>query len=65
MGTFDLFHDEDVMYAKRLRESGVTCELRVVDGAYHAFDRFSPKANVVKQFRQSYVNAIKSALFEN
>jgi acetyl esterase/lipase len=65
VGTCDLFHDEDVTYAKRLRESGVACELRVVEGAYHAFDLFSPKANVVKQFRQSYINAMKSALFEN
>jgi len=63
VGTFDLFHDEDVTYAKRLRDSGVACELRVVAGAYHAFDRFSPKANVVKRFRQSYINAMKDALF--
>jgi len=64
VGTFDLFHDEDVSYAKRLSESGVACELRIVEGAYHAFDRFSPKTNVVKQFRQSYINALKSSLFE-
>ena len=63
VGTFDLFRDEDVTYAKRLRDSGVACELRVVEGAYHAFDRFSPRANVVKQFRQSYLNAMKNALF--
>lgn len=62
VGTLDLFHDEDVIYAKRLRDSGVACELRVVEGAYHAFDRFSPKANVVKQFRQSYISAMKGAL---
>jgi acetyl esterase/lipase len=65
LGAFDLFHDEDVMYAKRLADSGVTCELHVVERAYHAFDRFSPKADVVKQFRQSYVDAMKRALFEN
>jgi acetyl esterase/lipase len=63
VGTFDLFHDEDVSYAKRLGEAGVACELRIVEDAYHAFDLFSPKANVVKQFRQSYINALKSALF--
>ncbi len=63
VGTFDLFHDEDVIYAQRLRDSGVACELCVVEGAYHAFDRFSPRANVVKQFRQSYLDAMKNALF--
>lgn len=62
MGTFDLFHDEDLAYARRLRESGVPCELQIVAGAYHGFDLFSPKSNVVRQFRQSYVDALRSAL---
>ncbi len=65
VGTLDLFHDEDLLYAKRLTESGASCELRVVEGAYHGFDLFSPKAPVVKQFRQSYVSAMRRALFEN
>jgi acetyl esterase/lipase len=64
VGEFDLFHDEGVSYAQRLRESGVACELRIVEGAYHAFDLFSPKADVVKQFRQSYIDAMKGALFD-
>ena len=64
VGAFDLFHDEDLLYAKRLAESGVTCELHVVEGAYHGFDLFSRKAGVVRQFRQSYVSAMKRALFE-
>jgi len=62
MGTFDLFHDEDLAYAQRLLQSGVACELRVVEGAYHGFDLFSPKSNVVRQFRQSYVDALQRAL---
>jgi acetyl esterase/lipase len=65
VGTFDLFHDENRLYAKRLGESGVPCELRVVDGAYHGFDLFSRKAGVVRQFRQSYVSAMRRALFED
>jgi acetyl esterase/lipase len=63
VGTFDLFHDENRLYAQRLAESGVTCEFRVVEGAYHGFDLLSPKADVVGQFRRSYVNAMKRALF--
>ena len=63
MGTFDLFHDEDLAYARRLIESGVACELHVVEGAYHGFDRFSPNANVVRQFRQGYVDALRRALW--
>jgi acetyl esterase/lipase len=62
VGSFDLFHDEDQLYAKRLAASGVACELRIVAGAYHGFDLFSPKAEVVARFRQSYLNALKRAL---
>jgi acetyl esterase/lipase len=62
VGTFDLFHDENLLYAKRLAESGVPCELRTVEGAYHGFDLFSPKAGVVRQFRESYVSAMRSVL---
>jgi acetyl esterase/lipase len=62
MGTFDLFHDEDLAYAQRLSESGVACELHVVKGAYHGFDLFSPKSNLVKQFRRSYVDALQRVL---
>lgn len=38
VGTLDLFHDEDVEYARRLREAGVPITLDVVPGAYHGFD---------------------------
>ena len=65
VGTFDLFHDEDLLYAQRLSGSGVSCELCVVAGAYHGFDLFSPKAGVVRQFRRSYVEALSRALFES
>jgi acetyl esterase/lipase len=64
VGTLDLFHDEDLKYAGRLANSGVSCRLFVVEGAYHGFDLFSPKAGVVRQFRQSYLDAMKHALFE-
>jgi acetyl esterase/lipase len=62
VGTFDLFYDEDLAYAQRLVQSGGACELRVVEGAYHGFDLFSPKSNVVRQFRQSYIHALQRAL---
>ena len=32
VGTLDIFHDEDVEYARRLNEAGVPCELVVVPG---------------------------------
>jgi len=35
VGSLDLFHDEDVEYARRLNNAGVGCELIVVPGAFH------------------------------
>jgi acetyl esterase/lipase len=63
VGTFDLFHDEDVAYAKRLTNSGVPCDLQVVPGAFHSFDMVFRGANVARQFRQSHVAALRRALF--
>jgi acetyl esterase/lipase len=63
VGTQDLFHDEDVAYAERLRASGVACKLEIVDGGYHGFDEVSPSANVVRAFRKSRIDALRAALF--
>ena len=39
IGDQDLFYEEDIDYARRLRESGVAVELEVVPGAPHGFDK--------------------------
>lgn len=59
VGTLDLFHDEDVEYARRLQEAGVPCELKVVEGGYHGFDMGS--APVVQNFHRSQIEALKAA----
>ncbi len=61
VGTNDLFHDEDLEYAKRLEEAGVPCEVEVVDGAFHAFD-LAVWTEVVKKFRSSQVAAFAEGL---
>ncbi|HET7664959.1 MAG TPA: alpha/beta hydrolase [Mycobacterium sp.] len=53
VGTLDLFHDEDLAYAERLRAAGVRCEVEVVAGAFHGFDGIVPKAEVSQSFFQS------------
>jgi acetyl esterase/lipase len=58
VGTNDLFHDEDVAYANRLRAAGVPCELHVVQGAFHGFEIAGADKSVVKDFRQSYLDAL-------
>lgn len=62
VGTLDLFHDEDVAYARRLREAGVPCELLVVEGAHHGFDVTHAKTEVAKAFRRSWVDALRAGL---
>jgi acetyl esterase/lipase len=62
VGTLDLFHDEDVAYAERLRAAGVSCELEVVQGAFHGFDGIVPKASVSQSFFNSQVDFLRQAL---
>jgi len=50
VGSLDLFLQEDLSYATRLQEAGVTVELHVYPGCYHAFDTFAPMAQVSCDF---------------
>lgn len=61
VGNFDLFHDEDVEYAKRLEAAGVSVELEVVPGVFHGFDAFQ-RASVAKTFRERQITALRRAL---
>ena len=61
VGTLDLFHDEDLAYAAALRDAGVSCELDVVEGVFHAFDRLAPKASVTRSFMRSQLDALTAA----
>lgn len=61
VGTFDLFHDEDVEYARRIAEAGVPVQLEVVPGVFHAFDNFRG-AKVAKAFLASQFAALRRAL---
>lgn len=63
VGTLDLFHDEDVRYAARLKSSGIPVELEIVDGAFHGFDAVLGKTDVAKRFWRSQVRALRTALF--
>lgn len=62
VGTLDLFHDEDVAYAKRLTAAGVPTELLVVPGAYHGFDAAQGGAAVSKAFRDALKDALRRGL---
>ena len=60
VGTLDLFHDEDVEYALRLQEAGVTCEMKVVEGGFHGFEA-ALIAPVVQDFHRSQIDALRTA----
>ncbi|WP_264956480.1 alpha/beta hydrolase, partial [Mycobacterium kiyosense] len=63
VGTHDLFHDEDVEYARRLTEAGVPCQLETIPGAFHGFDLVASKAGVSQQFFGMQCDALRPALF--
>lgn len=62
VGTFDLFFDEDVRYAERLRANGVRCGLDVVEGAFHGFDVVAPRAPVSRRYFAAQVDALRAGL---
>jgi acetyl esterase/lipase len=62
VGTLDLFHDEDLAYAQRLRDAGVPCDVEVVKGAFHGFDGIVPKARVSQAFFDSQCATLSRAL---
>lgn len=62
VGTLDLFHDEDIAYAERLRAAGVPCELEVVEGAFHGFDQIVAKSQVSQEFFAKQVSHLRAAL---
>lgn len=62
VGTHDLFHDEDLAYAERLRAAGVPCEVEIISGAFHGFDLVAPKVQVSRRFFDSQCETLRTAL---
>lgn len=61
VGTLDLFHDEDLAYAERLRQAGVPCEVETVPGAFHGFDLLMTKAPVSRAFFAAQCASLRKA----
>ncbi len=62
VGTLDVFYEEDMMYAQRLKEAGIECDLNIVEGAFHGFDVFDQQLSIVKEFRKSQIDTLKKHL---
>ena len=54
----ELFYEENVAYADRLRRCGVACELVVVDGAFHGFDAFMDDVPACRDFLQGQMEGL-------
>jgi acetyl esterase/lipase len=65
VGDLDLFFDEDVAYAERLRAAGVPCELHIQTGMYHGADAIRGKAATSRAFRDRMTAALAAALGED
>lgn len=63
VGELDLFHEEDVEYAARLRAAGVECELHIEPGMPHAVDvELYGKVASMTAFRQRMIDALAAGL---
>jgi acetyl esterase/lipase len=58
----DLLRDENIAYATRLMQAGVTTELHVLPGTFHGFDGSVPDAAVSRRARAEYTAALKREL---
>nr|WP_221220123.1 alpha/beta hydrolase [Mycolicibacterium sp. BK634] len=61
VGTLDLFHDEDLEYAERLKAAGVPCQVHVVPGAFHGFDGIVAKADISTAFFYSQCDSLRES----
>ncbi|MBV8930104.1 MAG: alpha/beta hydrolase fold domain-containing protein, partial [Mycobacteriaceae bacterium] len=61
-GTLDLFHAEDITYARGLKDAGVPCQVEEVPGAFHGFDLVVQRAAVSRAFFDSQCAFLHDAL---
>jgi len=61
-GDLDLFLDEDIDFANRLRSADVPVELAIYPGAPHGFNGFMPQAKVSQRANASIRLALEHAL---
>ena len=59
--TMDLFRDENIDYARRLMEAGVSCDLVVYPGACHGFQMVEG-SKISKRFRKDFMEALERGL---
>jgi acetyl esterase/lipase len=62
VGGLDLFRDEDMAYAERLRAADIPCETIVIDGVFHGFDGILADSAATQRFRESMFAVMRKVL---
>lgn len=62
VGTADLFRDENLALAQRLLAAGVSTELHVYPGVYHAAEHYAPDAEAAQHMWTLRFRALRKAL---
>ena len=62
VGDLDVFWDEDIEYARRLEEAGVSVTLETAKGGPHGYQAIAPKAAISKRFNASAAAFAKEML---
>ena len=60
VGELDAFRDENIAYARRLAQAGVSVELHVHPGVPHAFEALAPKVAVARRSAADRLRALTS-----
>jgi acetyl esterase/lipase len=60
-GELDLFRDEDIVFAQRLLQAGVSTRLVVIPKVCHGFDEISPDASVATEAVEARIHALREA----
>ncbi|KAF4629922.1 hypothetical protein G7Y89_g8226 [Cudoniella acicularis] len=61
-GSAEPFRDEDVLYATRLWEAGVQCELHVWAGGFHGYDVFAADSAIAKVSFEARLNWLRRVM---
>lgn len=62
IGQLDPFRDETLEYVSRLARAGVPVEFHLYPGCFHGFDSIFNNADISKQARRGFINALSKAL---
>ena len=62
-GKLDMFYDENLQYAQRLREFGTQCEFESIEGVYHGFDSINFHNEFITSFRMKQIDVLRKYLF--